>query len=113
MLRDPLLNALAESEDDPEVPERLLNGTRIGECQDCDARFEYGREDLSQNVSDLCPNCFSENWSRWGFRTTDGVHVPRAGAGAIHYVEELPGEGAQTRDRFESLPCRDFGGDDA
>lgn len=84
-----LLAHLDQSDAAPDVPDRLQNGTCIGECHHCGARFEYGRIDLAHDVDDDCPNCGSIDWGKWGHRTTDGVHVPRSGIDAIQYLDQI------------------------
>lgn len=68
--------AAAAARNADEVPSVVLKSVSLGHCQDCDTMFEYGKPNGGiQNLSP-CPECGSENWMKWGYRTPDGENVP-------------------------------------
>jgi hypothetical protein len=59
-----------------QVPDIVLGGQSIGECPDCGARFDYGTPATDIRNLDLCPDCGSIEWYKWGYRY-DGEEIRR------------------------------------
>lgn len=71
---DPESEAAAAARNAESVPKVVLNGTPLGECDDCGKRFRYRGDTDIQNL-DPCPGCGSQNWTKWGYRY-DGDDIP-------------------------------------
>jgi len=52
------------------IPNVVRAGQPIGECPDCDHRFDYSRGTDVHNL-DRCPRCGSDDWYKWGYRYDD------------------------------------------
>lgn len=51
-----------------DVPNAVRAGTRIGECPDCEARFDYGVGTDGPVGLEPCPECGARRWYKWGYR---------------------------------------------
>ena len=59
--------AAAAARDADPLPQYMVEGTPLGHCRACEARFEYrGNTDIGN--LDPCPACGSLDWRKWGYR---------------------------------------------
>lgn len=72
---NPAEEAAHAAKNTPDVPDEVIEGQPLGECE-CGERFEYGMgADVGQ--LDACPNCCSHNWEKWGYRLPDGGDIAK------------------------------------
>lgn len=73
-----------------DVPSVVLESVPLGFCRHCGTMFEYGKPNGGiQNLSP-CPECGSDEWVKWGYRTEGGTNVPIDEVGAGTAEKEEP-----------------------
>lgn len=75
MIDDPAGEAAQAVKHLPEIPEEVLEGQPLAECE-CGERFEYGHGTDIGNL-DPCPSCGTQRWEQWGYRLPDGGEVAK------------------------------------
>ncbi|MFW5905384.1 MAG: hypothetical protein ACOCUO_00890 [archaeon] len=75
MIDDLEVGAAAAARNATPVPDIVLKGQRLGICDDCGSKFEYGIQSTGIGAFDPCPDCGSFEWSKWGYRF-EGEDVP-------------------------------------